>query len=91
MRRSQDFDFLGISVHLVIPAAVELFELTGEGGCFHPISVIVCCSGTIYFAVRNRSVISVSAAKDTTYFIICSIVSTGPFQRGMDSFSDRKM
>ena len=48
-------------------------------------------SGTIYFAVEKCAVVSVSAADDTTYFVICAIAISGPFQIGGLSFSDRKM
>ena len=89
-RKSQDRDFFGISVELVIPTAVELLDWRGLGGCFHPISVRVFCSGTISLAVRNKAVISASAADDTTYLIIWAMVRRGPFQRGMESFSEKK-
>ena len=90
-RKSQDHDFFGISVELVIPTDVELSDWRGLGGCFHPISVRVFCSGIIYLAVRNKAVISASAADNTTYFIIWAMVRRSPFQRGMESFSDKKM
>ena len=63
----------------------------GLGGCFHPISVRVFRRGTISLAVRNKAVISASAADDTTYLIIWAMVRRSPFQRGMESFSEKKM
>ena len=51
----------------------------------------MCLTGTISFAVKNKAPISFSAAKDSKYFIICAIVKIGQFQRGMGSFSDRKI
>ena len=89
-RKSQDGDFFGISIELVIPTAVELSDWRGLGGCFHPISVRVFHSGTISLAVRNKAVISASAADDTTYLIIWAMVSRDLFQRGMELFSDKK-
>ena len=70
---------------------MELSDWRGIGGFFHHISVRVFHSGTISLAVRNKAVISASAADDTTYFIIWAMVRRGPFQRGMESFSDKKM
>ena len=68
--RSHDLDFFGIKVELVTPTAVELSDWSGLGGCFHPISVRVFQRGTISLAVKNRAVISASAADETTYFMI---------------------
>ena len=51
----------------------------------------MCLTGTISFAVNNEAPISTSAAEDSTYFIIFAIVKIGPFQRGVGSFSDRKI
>ena len=42
-------------------------------------------------AVKNKAIISASAADETTYFMICAMVRTGPFYRGIESFSGRKM
>ena len=83
--------FFGINVDLVIPTDVELSDWRGLGGCFHPISVRLFHSETISLAVRNKAVISASTADERTYFIIWAMVRRGPFQRGMESFSDKKM
>ena len=78
-------------MELVIPTAVEFSDWSGLGGCFHPISVRVFQRGTISLVVKNKAVISASIADETTYFMICAMVRTGPFHRGIESFSDRKM
>ena len=78
-------------MELVIPTDVELSDCSGGGGCFHPISSKVFLGGNISFAVKNSAIISASAAGDITYFMICAMISSGPFHPGMVSFSYRKM
>ena len=78
-------------MEFVIPTVVDLSDYRGDGGCFHPISCRVFPSGTICFAVKNSAVISASAADNTTYFMICTMASSGSFHLGMLSLSDRKM
>ena len=51
----------------------------------------MCVSLVPFFSVNNKAPISASAAEDSIYIIICAIVKIGPFQRGMGSFSDRKI
>ena len=73
--KSQVLELWGVGVKLIIPTAVELSGWSGDGGCSHPISYRVFLSGTISFAVKNSVVISASAADNTTYFMICAMVS----------------
>ena len=83
MRKSQDLDLRGTSIDFFIMKAVELSHWIGEGGWCHPISVNVCLTGIIYFAVKNKAPISASDAKDSTYFIHFAMVKIGAFQRRM--------
>ena len=78
-------------MELVIPTVVELADCSGGLGCFHPISCRVFLSGNISFAIKNSTVISTSAADNTTYFIIYTKVSSGPAHLGMGLFSDKNI
>ena len=51
----------------------------------------MCHTGTNYFAIKNKAPISASTAEDITYFMICAMVKSGPFQRGIGSLSDRNV
>ena len=61
--KSQDRDFFGISVELVIPTAVELSGWRGLGGCFHPMSVRVFRSGPLLTIAQIMNYVVSSAAE----------------------------
>ena len=63
----------------------------GDFACGHFISCKVCLIATISCAVINIATNSASEAEDMTNLIIFESVSTGPFHRGMASFSENKL
>ena len=73
------------------PAAAEFSVWRGYFGCGHFISCKVCLIATISCAVMNIALSSASEAEDMTNLMIFASVSTGPFHRGMASFSGRKI
>ena len=89
--RSQFLGLRGMRVELFIPTTVELSDCSGDGGCFRPIPCGLFLSGTVSFVIKDSAAVSASAADDTTYFMICIMVSSGPCHLGMASFSDRNM
>ena len=85
------FIFFGTMVLFTTPAVAELSVWRGDFGCGHFISCNVCCIATISCAVMNIAPSSASEAEEMTNLIIFASVSTGPFHRGIVSFSERKM
>ena len=85
------FSFFGAIVLFTTPAAAELSVWRGDFGCGHFISCNVCRIATISCAVMNITPSLASEAEGMTNLIIFASVSTGPFQRGMASFSESKI
>ena len=65
-----------VLVELVIPTAIYCPTYGVDRDCFHIISCRMFLSDTMYFTLKNNVVILTSAADDTTYFMICTIVSS---------------
>ena len=63
----------------------------GDFGCGHFISCYVCLIATISCDVMNIAPNSASEAEDMKNLMIFASVSTVPFQRGIASFSERKI
>ncbi len=78
-------------VSLMNPMAVELSVWMGDLGCFHPISSSALRRGIISLVVLYSAASLASAADAMTNLMICDMVRTGPFCRGMGSSLERKM
>ena len=72
------------------PVAADLSVRRGDFGCGHLISCKVCLVATISCNVMNIAPNSAYEAEDMTNLMVFASVSTGPFHRGMVSFSERK-
>ena len=68
---------------LTTPAAAELSAWMGERGCFQPISYRLFRCDTMSCAVINIGPRLASDADAMKNFMICAIVSTGPFHFGI--------
>ena len=85
----RDFSWDNSIIHHTCSGGVVCLE--GGFVCGHFISCKVFLIATISCAVMNIAPNSASEAEDMTNLMIFASVSTGPFHRGMSSFSERKI
>ena len=69
-----------------MPAAVELSDCTGVGGCGWPMSSEVCLRGTASLQFTNTLPNSASEAEDTTCFSVPHMVCVAPFNSSFSLF-----